>query len=112
MADADLAARMKRAAQLVKENAASRASWSSRIPASLRLVAVGDDAIYVQTTEAIAPDAPAYELGKRHPLNWPNQKQWGPTPHRPFLAPAAEATANAVAEEIANVVDDYCKGDW
>lgn len=65
--------------------------------------------------------ARAYELGIRHPLNYPNQRrnlnllgttgrEWGDTPHRPFLSRAAEETQDIVTETLAKVVEDYARG--
>lgn len=97
--------RLKEAAEDLRANAAGRASWSARIPASLEITIDGYTAT-VRANPAVAPQARAYELDLRHPLNYPHQYGWGNTPNRPFLAPAAVATADEAAVTISDAVDD------
>lgn len=111
MADSDVVKRLKAAAQITARQAKANASWSKRIPASIRVLLYGNSSAYIYAEDEIAPQAKVFELGMSHPLNYPSQRrrvgrEWGPTPKRPFLKPAAEETADEVTEEISKVVDD------
>lgn len=103
--------RLREAADIVKRSAARHASWSRRIPASLE-VTEEDYAVVIRANPAVAPQARAFELGARHPLNYPNQRRhnrWGNTPHRPFFAEAVDDTDDEVVTRCAMVVDDWTR---
>lgn len=110
MADDALDARLEEAGDLIKRSAQAHALAQGlhRAAASLE-IGVSGDAVTVTANPGIAPMARAFELGLRHPLNYPHQNGWGNTPHRPFLAPAAVDELGACAEAISEVVIDYGK---
>lgn len=84
-------------------------SWSSRVPQSLQ-VKVEDDSVTVTANQSIAPQARAFELGIRHPLNYPNQHgQYASTPHRPFLEDALAERTDIATNTIADVVFDWAQ---
>lgn len=116
MADADLTKRLKNAAELVRKQAAANAAWSRRISASLAVVVQNGSIVDVVSRGSIAPMNSVFEYGDDHPLNYPTQRrpprQWGPTPHRPFLSDAVDEQEDAALDEIANVIDDWTKGEW
>jgi len=108
-----LRAGLKEGGDIVADEARARSSWSSRIPGSIRVRTAGIR-VSVVAGGAKAPDGAPYENkglpGQfRHPVfaqgdraswTWVNQKA------RPFLRPAAEATAPEVADKVAaNVLE-------
>jgi len=104
---------MRKAAEQVKREAQSRASWSTRIPGAIRVAVKfsGSGAgASVVVSGAKAPHARPYEnLGNpgtfRHP-RWGHREagDWITQQARPFLFPAARAKADAAAEEIDKAV--------
>lgn len=109
MADSDLSFRLKQAGDVIKRRAAEISStWSARVPASLETI-VEDEAVVVRANPEIAPQARAFEMGLRHPLNYPNQRSWGRTPHRPFLEPAVDEQADNAVQKVSMVVEDWTR---
>lgn len=104
--DSDAAKRLHQAGEIIQERAAKIASWSTRIPASLEITEE-EYAVVITANPEVAPDARAYELGLRHPLNFPGQDAWGNTPYRPFLEPAVDQTSDKAAEKCAMVIEDW-----
>jgi len=80
------------------------ARFSVQIPPAV-LVQAGDDwaDIFCQAP----PAYPNEVAGVRHPV-FGHRDRWVTNQHRPFLEPAAEASADKAAEEIAKGVDDLC----
>ena len=111
MADADLMASLRAAGEIVRSRAAWLAGWSERIPESGRVESVRDNEVLVIFGDQDAPHARTYEVkGMRHPVFGTGPRKtwhWVESQWRPFLAPAAEITANEVAREVATVVDKY-----
>lgn len=106
--------KLRRAGDVVKAGAASRASWSSRIPGALfvrvNLTGGSSTGVRVGVRESQAPHARPYEgiLGNsmfRHPL-FGNYDRWFDEATRPFLAPAAQAARPQVLREVADAVDE------
>lgn len=109
--DSDAEARLKQAAGIIRDRAKELSSWSVQIPASLEISIEGDSAV-LRANPQIAPQARAFELGLRHPLNYENQQRnsrFGRTPHRPFLEPAVDQTADKAAERCAEVITDWTR---
>jgi hypothetical protein len=103
----DLGKRLKEAGNLVAGIARGNASFSSRIPGSIR-VGGGRSGVVVRAGSTKAPHAYAFELGKRHPLfGKTGPGDWFPTAHIPFLENAAVAGFDAAAEIVAQVIDDW-----
>lgn len=110
--DENVRRRLREAADIIRDRAKQEASWSRRIPESLEITDE-DDAVIIRANPAIAPQARAFELGIRHPLNYPNQQRrrsFARTPHRPFLEKAVDATSDRAAQKAAMVIDDWCLG--
>ena len=101
----DLGKRLKEAGELIAGIARGNASFSSRIPGSIK-VGGGRSGVVVRAGSTKAPHAYAFELGKRHPL-FGNRNFWYPTDHIAFLEDAATAGAEAAAEIVARVIDDW-----
>lgn len=112
--DSDTSKRLHEAAEVIKDRAAELASWSRRIPRSLE-ISEEEYAVVIRANPAVAPQARAFELGKRHPLNYPSQeesrkgKPWAPTPHRPFLENAVDQTSDRAAQKVAMVIEDWTR---
>lgn len=106
------------------EDAKSRASWSTRIPGTIKVVAEGIMGLKLVAgggKNSAAPHAKPYEHGGksgtfRHPVDADptlprNEWAWVDEEARPFLHPAVmenlQATADAAAEAVAMVVEAY-----
>jgi hypothetical protein len=103
----DLGKRLKEAGDFVAAIARRKASFSSRIPGSIK-VRGGRTGVSIVAGSAKAPHAEAFELGKRHPL-FGNRQHWYPTAHIPFLEDAADEGADGAAVIVARVVDDWAR---
>lgn len=115
--DGPQAVRLKQAAEIVAADARRIAgTWSRRIPPSVTVTASTNVAVIT----AGGPEAPmawtfeqqggsregyhpVYGQGPRSEWHWKWQAP------RPFLAPAAEAMADAAAGQFANVIDDWAR---
>ena len=102
--------------QVVAERAKRNASWSSRIPATVKVRSAGVNAVIVSAgNKDTAPHAKAIEHAGdpgmfRHPLNYPNQDpgggkngrgaNWADQQARPFLHPAAMEDLQGSAEAV------------
>lgn len=110
--DSDAADRLREAAKIIRDKAAELASWSARIPASLE-ISEDDYSVTIRANPEIAPQARAFEIPVRHPLNYPAQRDskkghaWARTPHRSFLEKAVDETSDDVVQKCAQVVDDW-----
>ena len=81
------------------------ASWSTRIPQTVRVSASGVNTVVVRAGGPKAPHAKPIEhagaSGKfRHPV-FGNRQNWVKQDARPFLHPAATSDLQAYAEELA-----------
>lgn len=93
------------AAEIVAKKARELASsWSSQTPPSITVEVSGR----VATISADAPPARPAELRLRHPL-FGNRKHWYGPPGEPFLAPAADATADAAMARYARKIDRWAR---
>ena len=85
------------------------AGWSEQIPPTMKLTATDSTATI---SSAVGPSYPNEVPRVRHPVFGPTLRNprpaWVTNKHRPFLAPAADAKADAATAEIAKCVDDFC----
>lgn len=91
--------------QKIAERAKSNASWSTRIPQTVRVRAAGVNAVIVSAGGQDAPHAkPIEHAGAegtfRHPVGG-NRDVWVDQPARPFLHPAALERLQESAEAVA-----------
>lgn len=96
------------AAEAVAADARSRAGFSTRIPATIKVRVLSSGNIEITAGGDAAPDAaPLENKGKggtfRHPV-FGNREVWVNQPARPFLAPALEAHREEVAQAIEDAV--------
>jgi hypothetical protein len=94
--------RLKEAAGVIRDAARVLAEWSPRVQESISLRIDGR----VATISASAPPARPAELRLRHPLFGDRSHWYGPPGH-PFLAPAADAKADAAMAKYALKIDDW-----
>jgi hypothetical protein len=80
------------------------ASWSATVPGSISVEVHGQ----VATISADAPPARPNELALRHPL-FGNKDHWYGPNDRPFLAPAADAKADAAMARYAKKIDGWAR---
>ena len=117
----EVRATMKAVGGEIREDAAQRASFSRRIPASLKVVAsfsATRAGVYVLASARTAPQARNLEgiTGRsveRHPLNYPSQRGlglFGQSPVRPFLAPALAAKQDEAIERVNDAVTRALSG--
>lgn len=104
-----LGKRLKQAGELVAVDARQRASWSTRIPGSIRVTG-GATSVSIKAGGPKAPHAAPYEgaAGQatfRHPV-YGNRHAWRTQATRPYLRPAGDAKADACAELIAQALTD------
>jgi hypothetical protein len=92
---------LKAAAEVIKAGAKSLAStWSRTVPESIGIRMAGNTAIVF----AGAPAARPAELRLKHPLFGDREHWYGP-PGEKFLAPAADAKADAALARYAKKID-------
>lgn len=105
---------LRKAAQPIVAQAKANASWSTRIPGSIRLAtsfSASNPGVIIRASARIAPHARPYEGASgrgqsfRHPV-FGNREKWVSQPKRPFLFPAVRAGARGVAGEIEHAIDD------
>lgn len=105
--------KLRKAGQMIQREAMVNASWSSRIPATIKVVTSfreNREGVTVRAGGPSAPHARPYEglsargSSFRHPVygnDW-----WVASPTRPFLFPAAEAAEGAVTEAMRTALDE------
>jgi len=103
---------LREAGNLVARDARQRASWSSRIPATVRVEGTfraDREGVVIRAGGGNAPHARPYEgltsggTTFRHPVfgnDW-----WVSQAARPFLMPAAEAQSGAATEAMTNALN-------
>lgn len=96
------------AGEIVAAKARSNASFSSRIPASIKVRRRGSR-VKIQAGSSLAPHAaPLENHGRpgtfRHPV-FGDREVWVSQPARPFLTPAAEDSVEAVEAAVLSLVD-------
>jgi hypothetical protein len=105
--------KLRKAGQLVADDAKQRASWSSRIPGTVRVrtsVRANRENVKVLAGNASAPHARPYEglssQGNtfRHPVY--GRDTWVSQATRPFLFPAAAANEVQAGELISSALTD------
>lgn len=115
--------RLREAGQMVANDARSRASWSSRIPGTVRMTTsfrLDREGVTVIAGNSATPHARPYEdvAGKgkfRHPVfadtkNFTRKGwTWVTQVSRPFLFPAAKANEAAATAAIRSALDDAAK---
>lgn len=96
-------ARIRAAAAVVAEDAKGRASFSTRIPETIKVRGTGFGVKIVAGGPAAPDAAPLENRGRegefRHPV-FGNRENWVSQKAHPFLAPALEAHREMVAAEI------------
>jgi hypothetical protein len=106
--------KLVKAGQLVSADAKRRASWSSRIPGTVRVrtsFQENRENVKVLAGGPGAPHARPYEglsvMGDvfRHPV-YGNKENWVSQETRPYLFPAAEANQIQAAELISSALTD------
>jgi len=108
---------LRQVGEKTKADVAARASWSTRIPRSLRVrpVLTGKSVgVYVEAQARIAPHARAYEglLDRRDSFRHPvfgDRDAWVSQATRPFMAPGVAANARATSEAISDAVDEAAR---
>ncbi len=108
-----LAKRLKEAGEVVAVDARQRASWSSRIPGTIRVTG-GARSVSVFAGSDAAPHAAPYEgpegnASFRHPVFGHRRNKWVTQQTRPYLRTALDAQENKVAEIVGKVVDDIIR---
>lgn len=105
--------KLREAGQVIQKRAQANASWSSRIPASVKVVTsfrVNREGVTVRAGGTNAPHARAYEGlttrgdSFRHPVygnDW-----WVAQDTRPFLIPAVEESSAEVDAKVRSVLDE------
>jgi len=93
------------AAAIIADGArALAAAWSRKIPPSISVSVSGQ----VAEITATAPDAYPAETRAKHPL-FGNRDHWYGPPGEPFLAPAADARADAAMRRYADKIDRWAR---
>ena len=97
-------------AEVVLEDAKQRASFSSRIPQSMKIRVTAGGNVKIVAGGDAAPDAAAIEnRGRgfvRHPVFGNREKWTAKGSHAAFLAPALDAHRDEVAQAIEEAVAD------
>jgi hypothetical protein len=105
---------LRQAGRLIAQDAKTRASWSSRIPGTIRVetsVNANREGVQVRAGGPSAPHARPYEglsvRGSefRHPV-YGNREVWVAQATRPFLFPAAQANEVQAAELVSSALTD------
>lgn len=99
---------LRRGAQTMQQAAQRNASWSSRIPPHIKLATalnVSGSGVTIYVDERGAPHAVLYEGPESwwHPL-YGAKRHWFQQAARPFLAPAYDAHAEGVVDEVDDMV--------
>ena len=106
-------------ARIVAEDARGLASWSSKIPGSIKASAQGINTAVVRAGGKSAPDAAPFEHAGasgsfRHPVFGRKDEPWVEQPAKPFLHPAAmdrlDATVSALEDAVITAVDHAIDG--
>lgn len=100
--------RLRQAAEVIRDQAASNAGWSGRIPGDLKVSASGMSA----TISTGVPPAYPNEFGVRHPVFGGRgtkrpKAPWVRNKHRPFLGPAGDQKADEAARIFGLFIDDW-----
>jgi hypothetical protein len=95
---------------IVVPDAQSRASWSTRIPGSIRVTASAKT-VSIRAGGARAPHAAAFEHGGdpgtfRHPV-FGNRDVWVDQQARPFLTPAGQAHEEDLLAAVGQAIEDW-----
>lgn len=107
--------KLKEAGEIIAADARSRASWSSRIPRTVRVrvsFRAGGEGVTVAAGGARAPHARPYEGTTQNPFRHPvygNREVWVAQPARPFLNPAAAAKADEAGRAIEQALAEAAK---
>lgn len=110
----ELRPRLRRAVEPIRAAAQSNASWSSRIPASIKISTSFSGSVsggvFLRAAAAVAPHARPFEnQGKpgtfRHPV-FGNREVWVPQRARPFLFPAVRAGRDRVIGAVEDAIND------
>lgn len=102
-ANADLGRRLREAAQIIADQARVNASWSRRVPASIKV----SGSATISISSSSPPAYPNEIAGVRHPTF--GHSPWVTNQYRPFLAPAGDEKADEAAVKFAEVIDDWAR---
>ena len=113
---ASLRAKLKTVGDVVAVKARSNASWSTKIPRSVK-VGVTAKGVYVKAGGNAAPHAAGFESGGRHPVfghrdRWVNMGTGlgGNTNKlRPFMLPALQASQQQIEDAAVAALDEWVK---
>lgn len=110
----ELRPKLRQAAEPIRADAQGRASWSSRIPGSIKISTSFSKGIgggvFLRANAAVAPHARPYEnMGEpgtfRHPV-FGNRSVWVPQRARPFLIPAVRAGRDRIIGAVEEAIND------
>lgn len=110
---------LRKAGEVVRDEARRNAAWSKRIPAATR-VSVGfskrNPGVAIQVNKKRAPHARPFEHGGalgtfRHPV-FGHRDRWVSQRARPFLHSALESKGDEAAKQIEQVVDRVIRKDF
>jgi hypothetical protein len=103
--------KLREIGEIVADRARSKASWSTRIPGSIKVRTTGVKLSVVAGGDA-APHARVYEMGSqrnrsmvRHPV-FGNRQVWAQNPTRPFLLPALRDVEPEIMASIVQVIEE------
>jgi hypothetical protein len=107
-----LLVQIKSAMQPISNLIKQEASWSSRIPQTVRISAT-NKGVAIRAGGRGAPHAYAFEhhgiTGEfRHPV-FGNRAVWVSQPARPFLTPVAKANESKLADAMLKAVDQWTR---
>jgi len=80
--------------------------WSREIPPAIRVKVHGNVA---EISCQVGPAYPNEIEGVRHPVFGNREIPWVTNEHRPFLAPAADASADAAMRRYADKIDGWAR---
>lgn len=110
-------AALKAAVEPVAVQARENASFSKRIPQTIRVTSTGGKAkvrVRVSAGGARAPEAAAFENGGRpgtfrHPVFGHRNRKWAKQDAHPFLMRALASQASSVADDVEAAIDHFLK---
>lgn len=110
--------RLRMAGQVIANAARANASWSSRIPGTIKVgtkFSPNREGVYIRAGGASAPHARLYELGSRSPSSFRHpvfghRDRWVEQTTRPFLFRAAEQHVSQTTVAIENALSDAAHG--
>lgn len=98
---------LRMAGELIANTARTEASWSQRIPGTIRVTGATPRTITIKAGGADAPHAYTFEAPDGKPVRHPTygHNPWVEQMPRPFLRPAVESHTDEIAELIVLAID-------